>query len=293
MLPAYWGKPGWIFLFAVALNYPINPTNQDKENYKTFFLLLQYVLPCQDCSNHFSHNLSLNPLNDTVLSSRMNLVNWLIRMKNIVNKQTGKKEIPIDKALQIVLNRSGSSLTSHEYSSSEVKKKNFYWEESAWIFLHGVTIEYPVKPIELDKEKHISFEMTKVKQVSLEMNKEKYRLFFLSLANTMPDLTYQNYYKQALRQFPLSDEILSSQTNLVNWGNEIHNFLDKQYGISPVSSKTRIMKILMDHDKVVDNQKIIMKEINKEISYSNLLFLILIIVLIIIISIIGCCCITN
>jgi len=260
MLPAYWGKTGWIFLFAVALDYPINPTNQDKEKYKTFFLLLQYILPCQDCSNHFSNNLLINPLDDVVLSTRMNLINWLIKMKNIVNKQTGKEEIPINKALQIVLNRQNNN-----------NNNIFYWLEPGWTFLHAITIEYPVKPIELDKE--------------------KYKLFFNNLADTMPDVNYRNYYKQALQKFSLNDEILSSQTNLVNWGNEVHNFLNEKYGINPISSKTRIMKILLDHDKIVDEQKkIIVNEKNeKRMNCNNLLFMIFIIVLLIVISIIGCC----
>ena len=47
--PNLWGPHGWKFIHYVTFGYPINPTNQDKENYKMFFLSLQNILPCSKC----------------------------------------------------------------------------------------------------------------------------------------------------------------------------------------------------------------------------------------------------
>jgi len=47
-----WGPYGWKFMHMVALAYPNSPTNEDKENYKTFFTILGNVLPCQLCADH-------------------------------------------------------------------------------------------------------------------------------------------------------------------------------------------------------------------------------------------------
>ena len=33
----------------MSFNYPINPTNQDKKNYREFILNLQNILPCKYC----------------------------------------------------------------------------------------------------------------------------------------------------------------------------------------------------------------------------------------------------
>ena len=60
--PRIWGPKGWFFLHSIALNYPKNPTDHDKRNFKQFFESIQYVLPCPQCSQHYSENLQKNPL---------------------------------------------------------------------------------------------------------------------------------------------------------------------------------------------------------------------------------------
>ena len=37
MDPKVWGPNAWIFLHSITMNYPKNPTNEDKEKYRTFF----------------------------------------------------------------------------------------------------------------------------------------------------------------------------------------------------------------------------------------------------------------
>ena len=39
--PEVWGPGAWLFLHTISLNYPTNPTYEDKENYKTFFTSLK------------------------------------------------------------------------------------------------------------------------------------------------------------------------------------------------------------------------------------------------------------
>jgi hypothetical protein len=42
-----WGPPMWHFLHTMSFNYPVNPTQEDKEHYRDFVLSLQHVLPCK------------------------------------------------------------------------------------------------------------------------------------------------------------------------------------------------------------------------------------------------------
>ena len=90
MKPEVWGPHAWIFLHSVTFDYPDKPTSEDKKNYKNFFNNLKFVLPCEMCRNHFHDNLKKFPLTDRILSSRKNLIEWLIDLHNGVNKFNNK-----------------------------------------------------------------------------------------------------------------------------------------------------------------------------------------------------------
>ncbi|AGC01990.1 Erv1 / Alr family protein [Acanthamoeba polyphaga moumouvirus] len=88
--PKNWGKSGWKMFHTVALGYPDNPTQEDKNNYFQYYNSLRYTLPCKKCRNNYSDHFNKYPLNDQALSSKTNLINWTIDMHNIVNYYTGK-----------------------------------------------------------------------------------------------------------------------------------------------------------------------------------------------------------
>ena len=99
-----WGPYGWKFIHMVALAYPNNPTNEDKENYKTFFTILGNILPCQLCADHYKQNLIKFPLTDYILSSRDTVLKWTIDIHNEVNKSIGKKILDYDEAITLIKN---------------------------------------------------------------------------------------------------------------------------------------------------------------------------------------------
>lgn len=97
--PKHWGREGWKFIHWVALTYPHNPTEKDKNNYLSFFESLQDVLPCPICAEHFKQNMKKHPIN---LESNKQLFNWTVEMHNLVNKQNGKKTLTFDQAFSEV-----------------------------------------------------------------------------------------------------------------------------------------------------------------------------------------------
>lgn len=109
--PDVWGVHGWKFIHHIALGYPNSPTENDKNNYKTFFYSLGNVLPCHICSDHYNENLLIHPLSDTVLSNKTNFINWTIDMHNEVNKKNGKKVYGYDEALKLIKNNYNSTET--------------------------------------------------------------------------------------------------------------------------------------------------------------------------------------
>lgn len=90
MNPKIWGPHAWIFLHTITLNYPDNPTPQQKKEYKKFFESLGDVIPCDKCKYNYLKKIKINPVN---VESRMNLVQWLLNIHNNVNKSNGKNEL--------------------------------------------------------------------------------------------------------------------------------------------------------------------------------------------------------
>ena len=95
-----WGSGAWIFLHSITLTYPNNPTENDKKIYKSFFETLGYLLPCNQCSNHYNEYLTFNPINRNVLENKETLTRWLYNLHNNVNHILHNKKIKF----KIILN---------------------------------------------------------------------------------------------------------------------------------------------------------------------------------------------
>ena len=93
-----WGPHYWFFLHTISLNYPVKPTQKDKENYKIFFHSLQHVLPCSVCRKHLRRNLKEYPIR---LNSKRELVEWLIDLHNEVNALTGKGRMSYNQVIDL------------------------------------------------------------------------------------------------------------------------------------------------------------------------------------------------
>ena len=90
-----WGPHLWFSLHTMSFNYPIKPNNKDKNEYKSFFNSLKYVIPCSVCKKNYIRHLNEHPIQD-YLDNRKSLVYWLIDMHNMVNVEIGKKLFSYD-----------------------------------------------------------------------------------------------------------------------------------------------------------------------------------------------------
>tara|TARA_Y100000389_G_scaffold195770_1_gene227669 strand:- start:978 stop:1364 length:387 start_codon:yes stop_codon:yes gene_type:complete len=88
MDPEIWGPHAWIFLHTITLNYPENPTYQDKQSHRFLFESLKNTIPCPKCREHYKENLIRYPIQ---LDSKKDLINWLINIHNQVNIKNNKK----------------------------------------------------------------------------------------------------------------------------------------------------------------------------------------------------------
>ena len=57
-----WGPHMWEILHIITFCYPESPSNEDKEKYKNFFILIGDILPCESCRISYKHFIKHNYL---------------------------------------------------------------------------------------------------------------------------------------------------------------------------------------------------------------------------------------
>lgn len=91
MLTSVWGPSLWHYLHTMSFNYPVNPTHEDKKNYKNFIYALKTNLPCKYCRMNMRKNLRDVPLNNKALKDRDGFSRWMFNLHEHINKMLGKK----------------------------------------------------------------------------------------------------------------------------------------------------------------------------------------------------------
>ena len=102
MGPETWGPHGWKFIHFITMAYPSHPSKYDKKHYKDFFTNLSHVIPCSLCADNYKDHLRIYPLNDFVLNSRDNLMDWGVKMHNLVNQSNNKKIYSKEDAFKLI-----------------------------------------------------------------------------------------------------------------------------------------------------------------------------------------------
>ena len=91
MLTSVWGPSLWHVLHTMSFNYPNEPTNEDKQNYKNFILNLQNVLPCKYCRINLKSNFKQLPLTMECMKNRYTFSMYIYNLHEIINKMLNKK----------------------------------------------------------------------------------------------------------------------------------------------------------------------------------------------------------
>jgi hypothetical protein len=91
MLTTVWGPSLWHFLHTMSFNYPVEPTKEQKEQYRSFVLNLVHILPCKYCRINLHKNFKTLPLTMTDMKSRDSFSRYVYHLHEIVNKMLNKK----------------------------------------------------------------------------------------------------------------------------------------------------------------------------------------------------------
>lgn len=103
MDPAKFGPCLWRSIHIIALGYPENPTEIDKQTYTNYYRDLWKIIPCLKCSLNYRRHWTELPIY-SFLDSREHLFEWTVLLHNIVNKELGKKQISLEEAYKIYNN---------------------------------------------------------------------------------------------------------------------------------------------------------------------------------------------
>lgn len=90
-LTTVWGPAQWHMLHTISFNYPVKPTQEQKNQYRDYVLSLQNVLPCGACRKNLKTNLRHLPLKMSDMKSRDTFSRYIYNLHELVNKMLKKK----------------------------------------------------------------------------------------------------------------------------------------------------------------------------------------------------------
>ena len=114
MDPTIWGPKLWFMIHTIALNYPDNPTYQDRRSYEEFYNSLKFVIPCEKCRIHYTQRLKRMPIINHLDNSNT-LFKYTVDLHNQVNKSLNKKIYSYQEVMEIYKNHYNKSSLSKKY----------------------------------------------------------------------------------------------------------------------------------------------------------------------------------
>jgi hypothetical protein len=91
MLTSVWGPAQWHFLHTISFNYPVEPSPEDKTNYRNYVLSLTNILPCKYCRMNLKTNFKQMPLQMEHMKNRETFSRYIYELHELVNKMLHKK----------------------------------------------------------------------------------------------------------------------------------------------------------------------------------------------------------
>jgi hypothetical protein len=134
------------------------------------------------------------------------------------------------------------------------------WGPHGWKFIHYVTLGYPYQPSQKDKMDYLNF--------------------FETLKNVIPCSICGNHFKQHMKIFPLTDEILSDKKKFIEWGINMHNLVNETNGKRIYTFEEGFKEIENAEEKCEGEDKNLIEKFNIK-KHSNYIYIIGIIAILI------------
>merc|ERR1712232_565051 len=97
--PKVWGPPTWFFLHSMTLALPEKVPEDKQVAIENLMESLTKLLPCPSCGVHLGEHMQQIPL-DPHIGKRDSMVQWMVDIHNLVNKDVGKSEVTKDEMMK-------------------------------------------------------------------------------------------------------------------------------------------------------------------------------------------------
>jgi FAD-linked sulfhydryl oxidase len=132
-----WGPCIWHILHTIAKNYPNKPSNSDKHKANQLVNLIAFIIPCFKCQKHYMSNITKYKPN---LDSNESFFKWTVKIHNIVNKDTNKPIIVLNKAYKLTDSALNSKMIQKLFVYLRLESSNYNISRSALIrFIDVIT----------------------------------------------------------------------------------------------------------------------------------------------------------
>ena len=120
MNPKIWGPKLWFIIHTIALNFPENPSYDEKRIHEDFFNSLVFLIPCEKCRIHYRQHINNNPVVNHLKDSDT-LFRYTIDLHNQVNKKLNKRTYNYDEVVKYYRIEYGDEIEHNKYFN----KQNF------------------------------------------------------------------------------------------------------------------------------------------------------------------------
>ena len=96
MQSAIFGPSFWLNIHITSFNYPVNPSEKNKQDYRQWLLSIGNILPCRFCRENFAKNLAAANFSENVFESRNTFSRFCYDLHDAVNRMLNKTSPPFD-----------------------------------------------------------------------------------------------------------------------------------------------------------------------------------------------------
>ena len=122
-LTSTWGPSQWHMLHTISFNYPVIPTQKDKERYRSYILSLKNVLPCGKCRANLKENFKKLPLRMADMENRETFSRYIFNLHELINTMLGKSSGLTYEEVRDTYENFRSRCTADKKRIKTVKKK--------------------------------------------------------------------------------------------------------------------------------------------------------------------------
>lgn len=130
-----WGRHLWFFLHTLTLNYPLDPTQDDKKNITALLNALKTLIPCSVCRKHYEQNIAEY---EPELDNREKFFKWMVDLHNVVNGYTGRRAWSYDEVLKYYEHEYMTEFHLTEGANHPVENLTMSFKSLSWNFLISI-----------------------------------------------------------------------------------------------------------------------------------------------------------